>query len=276
MVDTYLAYPAPQLKDYIKCYTLREIECRDNPIIKPLWANDTSFLAFWLKKEPVAYYRNDERIAVNMEARPLFGVHTQYGGYQVFGGSYKFVGVEFKDNGCYSLFKVPMQYLRNQLLNSDDVIGKEIRFLEEAFSECYNMQRIKEVADKFFIQQLYRTTHKDVENRITEACKILKHQQFSSIREIADALNMSMRSFEIQFLNQIGMSPIAYARLKRFQRAINCKIKDPSSSWTSIAHHCNYFDQNHFIKDFKIYTGDSPSKLFQNQPPPTENIIRLV
>ena len=54
------------------------------------------------------------------------------------------------------------------------------------------------------------------------------------------------------------MPPKLFARIIRFSKAYRLRENFPNMNWTSIAHECGYFDQMHFIRDFKEFAGVSP------------------
>ncbi len=73
------------------------------------------------------------------------------------------------------------------------------------------------------------------------------------------------RQLERKFLKQIGISPKQLAKVIRLQTAINLMLNDESESLTNIAYKSEYYDQSHFIKDFKEFTGVSPKQFLGNK-----------
>ncbi len=71
---------------------------------------------------------------------------------------------------------------------------------------------------------------------------------------------MSIRNYERKFVGEIGISPKLFARLERFQMALDIK-RASGSSWLNVAPELGYFDQMHMVKDFRAYGGDAPSRL---------------
>lgn len=57
------------------------------------------------------------------------------------------------------------------------------------------------------------------------------------------------------------MPPKFFARLIRFSKAYRMRENFGQLSWTTIAHECGYFDQMHFIRDFKEFAGVAPGIL---------------
>ena len=67
------------------------------------------------------------------------------------------------------------------------------------------------------------------------------------------------------FKFHVGMTPKGFLRVIRFQKAIEEISNRTSVDWTSIAHESGYYDQAHFINDFKAFSGYTPSEYAQKQ-----------
>ncbi|WP_336623437.1 helix-turn-helix transcriptional regulator [Motilimonas sp. 1_MG-2023] len=78
-----------------------------------------------------------------------------------------------------------------------------------------------------------------------------------SIDAITDSNPNKKRQLERKFLNMVGVSPKNLSKLVRLQTALKLIISQ-EDSLTSIAYKSNYYDQSHFIKDFKEFTGVNP------------------
>jgi methylphosphotriester-DNA--protein-cysteine methyltransferase len=72
---------------------------------------------------------------------------------------------------------------------------------------------------------------------------------------------MSTRQFERRFTREIGLPPKLYARIARFESALESKALSTADTWTNVANRLGYFDQMHMIKDFKEFSGDVPTSL---------------
>ncbi len=81
------------------------------------------------------------------------------------------------------------------------------------------------------------------------------------VGELADACYMGLRQFERTCLLRLGLSPKVFLRLTRFATAVRMKRDEPAARWGDVAFRCGYFDQMHFIHDFKAFTGSVPSAL---------------
>ena len=91
---------------------------------------------------------------------------------------------------------------------------------------------------------------------IQTAAKLLHHTKGEyRISELADYCNVSVRQLERGFQHVIGTSPKNFARTLRFQETQRRLMFDPNADLTELAQDCGCFDQAHFIKDFKAFTG---------------------
>lgn len=116
------------------------------------------------------------------------------------------------------------------------------------------------------------------ENRIREASKKIEFasvqlQKGKSLRQIQKDLNLSERSLERLFQKYIGVSPKLYSRICRFQAALEILRKADFISLTEIAHLKSYFDQSHFIRDFKYFAGTTPNNFMLNANERVPNLL---
>lgn len=70
------------------------------------------------------------------------------------------------------------------------------------------------------------------------------------------------RQLERQFRKQIGISPKRLGRAIRLQTALNLLLNRSTETLTEIAYEADYFDQTHFIKDFKELVGVTPTEFY--------------
>jgi transcriptional regulator GlxA family with amidase domain len=83
------------------------------------------------------------------------------------------------------------------------------------------------------------------------------------VQDLAAGSCLSLRQYERRFVTEIGFTPKLFARITRFQKALDTKRTAPQRSWMSVAHELDYFDQMHMIRDFRCLSGNAPSDLFQ-------------
>jgi AraC-like DNA-binding protein len=79
------------------------------------------------------------------------------------------------------------------------------------------------------------------------------------ISEVADRISLSRKRFSERFESEVGLTPKRYCRLLRFQRVVAEAHSARYLDWTQLALECGYFDQAHFIHEFREFSGITPS-----------------
>ena len=93
------------------------------------------------------------------------------------------------------------------------------------------------------------------------ALYLFQHRGTVRIAELANHAAMSVRQLERGFAHEIGVAPKLFARVARFQMALDAKISSPGRSWVEIAHEFHYCDQTHMVRDFQSLSGSSPTRM---------------
>jgi len=96
---------------------------------------------------------------------------------------------------------------------------------------------------------------------VRTAAKLLYHTKGQCrIEELADYCHASVRQLQRGFQTVVGASPKLFARILRFEQAQRRLMREGETDLTGLAHECGYFDQAHFIKEFRSFTGKTPSE----------------
>ena len=167
--------------------------------------------------------------------------------------------IPFKPSGFSALFNRDMAELTNNLPNLSALVGasESDRFLDQLLTAKEFQAQIT-VLDQFFLKKI--APQSLVVEQIREACHqlILADGQMK-MKELAFHTNMSLRTLERQFTERIGVSPKLFARFKRLHKALALMNRPLPPTWIDIAYQCGYYDQAHFIREFKTFSDQSPS-----------------
>ena len=153
------------------------------------------------------------------------------------------------------LFKLPVAELTDRHYEAPGVIGSAVLELKERLGNTANFHERVHVADQFF--QSFQAAAFDTMERA--ANKILHCHGACRISELAHQAGWGIRQFERLFQQRIGASPKLYARIVRYESALETKAFSPETSWTTVAHRFGYHDQMHMIHDFQQLSGETPS-----------------
>jgi transcriptional regulator GlxA family with amidase domain len=93
----------------------------------------------------------------------------------------------------------------------------------------------------------------------------LAHDANFSVRDPAKAVGLSQRRFIQVFAAEVGLTPGKFSRVQRFRRALGAIPKGGAPDWAAVAADCGYFDQSHFIHDFRAFSGLSPTQYLRQR-----------
>jgi AraC-like DNA-binding protein len=101
--------------------------------------------------------------------------------------------------------------------------------------------------------------HPAVSFALTEFQSTPPHPNKRPISDVSDHIGLSQRRFIQLFSDEVGLTPKLFCRVRRFQEVLRLVDKGQQLNWTDIALTCGYFDQAHFIHDFRDFSGLIPS-----------------
>ncbi len=147
----------------------------------------------------------------------------------------------------------------DELLKSDDIFNSIFVQEKSEIERIFEIEGLNERANKLE-KMLLRNLKNSISSKIENALSLIHKNENWSIESLSKELQMSEVSLFRLFKNDLGQNPKSYLKTLRFRRSLN-DIVHPTHSLTEIAYQNQYFDQSHFIKDFKTYTGISPKVL---------------
>ncbi len=276
MVSTFQIKPAPVLQPFINNYALRCFNTNGLAMPRPMYAVQESYLTFFLKEKYCSYVDASFKKQDNV-TNCLCNLLTQTQGCTWYNGDYAILCVQFAANGISAIFGIPQQILVNSILSAEDIIGKDNQLITEQLAEMNNnLNLMGKLLDKYFIKKLLVQKHTPYTNIIAHVANVIfSSKEMMSIDSLGKFCNISLRTLERRFLEEVGMSPKLYMRIVRFQAALENKMLHPEKSWLHISYESSYFDQAHFIKECHEFASASPEDLFKSTPPPKEDIIMI-
>lgn len=170
--------------------------------------------------------------------------------------------VQFRELGMSAFFKHPVHdFFEKSVAMNNLLPAQTIATLEEQLAAADSHTQRIAVAEAFFVQQL---THYKPDTLVMAALqKIHEHQGVLNMKALAGSLYISQDAFEKRFRKVAGTTPKQFASIARLQAATQRK---EHQTLTDIAFEAGYFDQAHFNKEFKLFTGQTPTQFFQAPP----------
>ena len=96
----------------------------------------------------------------------------------------------------------------------------------------------------------------------------------AKVRQVGDATGYSPKRFIKLFEDYVGLTPKVFCRVLRFQAVLDRITAQKAVDWAKVAVDCGYFDQSHLIRDFREFSGISPSQ-YRPIAPQSRNHIAL-
>jgi AraC-like DNA-binding protein len=200
----------------------------------------------------------------NLKTPPFFitGQATQR--YQLaLSGTIGMVGVVFKPAALATFFNLPMYELTEARLDLATVLGKPVQELGNRIAEAkHRGQRLQLVEN--WLLQLHREKAGNLDGIDVAANLILDRTGNVEVEELLREVFMSRRQFERKFFAKVGVSPKYYIRIRRIGQVCNLLAHQQKADWQLLIGAGGYFDQAHFIKEFKHFMGKTPSQYFKH------------
>jgi AraC-like DNA-binding protein len=166
--------------------------------------------------------------------------------------------VFFRPSAFTRLFGLPMVLATNVAHDGEGVVGRELRELRQRLGEASSFAERVMCVERLLMERVARMAMQSP--MLDAADRILRARGTIRIASAAQFYGCTPRNFERQFVRQTGFSPKTYARVARFQCALDLKLLDPMRSWISIAHELQFHDQMHLVHEFQKIVGCGPTQ----------------
>ena len=241
-------FPTEQLKPYIKYYVVAENELESEYKVFPSLG---LVIGFQYKGQLATIKDNTES---KLSTAGITGISD---GYKIFKNSAD-VGsilIYFTEIGFAHFASHPANELFNLSLSLDDIFDKKsILEVEEKLVEVHTDKLRIKIIEQFLIAQLKEI---QTDKLILKAIRLIYETNGAiRIKELNEKLFISQSSFEKRFRKEVGTTPKKFASIVRFNTVLANLTE--TKTLTEICYENNFFDQAHFIKDFKQFTGDTP------------------
>ena len=174
--------------------------------------------------------------------------------------------VNFTPIGAHLFLGVPMHELAGRTVRFEDVFGPADRRIVAQLEDTPDWDTRFDVVEAFIRNRIARA--RVPAREVAWAWqRLLDCSGQASIGALAAEIGWSRKHLIARFREQIGLPPKTMARIIRFQRAIRQLDGDNETHWAHIAYDCGYYDQAHFNRDFREFTGCTPTQYMARRLP---------
>jgi AraC-like DNA-binding protein len=258
-----LVRPAPALEPFVRFYGTRESRLLEAVFIHPVHARAAPILDFEFgDADAILYVQSSGRPAIVSPRSVLVGMQTHKNGQLRITGIVNSFFILFPPDGLNLLFALPAVEFTDRSFDAESVLGPTIARLHQQLADCSSFGERISVANQYLIRRAAAACARD--GVTVAATQILRRAGRARIPAMADRAGLSVRQFRRKFVQQVGVSPKLFARIARFEAALDGMARSPGGSWTQVAQRFGYFDQMHMVHEFAEFTGETPTQTFHH------------
>lgn len=250
---------APLLQPYIEHIVVADFDFSIKTQICPVYTfvpGHLGYLCFTLADSFQVIEKNQQLIT-----RPdalIIGMHLKPTTVNL-GKRHRAVYIGYKPWGLHKLLALPQTELLHQCEDARTFLGSEIDELTDRMRAANTDIEINVIVQNYLLKKhQHHRTLKPLEAAIEH---LILTKGNKSVEDIASLACLSLRQLEREFKLRVGLSPKLYSRLVRFSSVMKYKEIKPNVSWGEMALHHGYFDHMHLIRDFKTFTGTTPTAI---------------
>ena len=176
-----------------------------------------------------------------------------------FGYNHLIIIVGFNPGGLHRLLGIPMHEIIDQSIDGSLLLGNEVKDIIDQLYQAANPNHIIEIIESFLLEKSKKLKYILPIDAVL--VNLLQNENPTTVDQLAKEACVSIRQLERQMKERIGLPPKVFFRLVRFSKAWMMRENNPDISWLKIAHHCDYTDQMHMIRDLKDFIGVTPGIL---------------
>jgi AraC-like DNA-binding protein len=186
----------------------------------------------------------------------LYGVETKKTAYRLEGEGLVF-GVKFRPGAFYPFLKAPVSMLNDTCLSLEEGLGVDTQKLEDAI-----LSREDDGEMIAIMESILRARLPEQDENVTEVNRIvdyiIAHRNITKVDDVVRRLNINKRTLQRLFSQYVGVSPKWVIKQYRLHEAADQLSDGEAVNSVRMALRLGYFDQAHFIKDFKLNVGSTP------------------
>ena len=253
--------PSSDLESIISCYWTLEVPAAKDVQKQRIVPDGTIEMAFILGDD-IKRYTSEEEFIIQPRSMVLGQIIDPF--YIEPTGTVNTFAIRFYPYGFANFVSVALKDLAKTETPIEMLFGEETaKKLEQDIIQARDAQQRIEIIETFLQNKLNEKTI--VSNIVsTTVDALLSTKGSASINDILEGNLSKRRQLERMFVKQVGISPKQLGKLIRLQSALKMLLNQEDESLTNIAYNNEYYDQAHFIKDFKEFTGVSPKEFLGN------------
>jgi AraC-like DNA-binding protein len=255
--------PGFPLNQFIECFIYYEGAFFEHSVDRLLPNGDTEILIDFTDTPQYIYDNNSLKEIQACHSVWASGLRTEPITIPA-GNNSRMMVIMCKKGMAYPFFPFPMDEISDCVLDADLIWGTAFAYLREKLLETKDIKLMFQLVEDFLIRNFLgpAVLNPCVQYALTE---IIRRPDQISLSRLSDRIGYSQKHFIAMFKRQVGVTPKAYLKIMRFQKAIADIERSSKISWTGISQDCGFYDQSHFINDFKLFSGFTPEQYLKQR-----------
>lgn len=182
------------------------------------------------------------------------------------------LGIRFKPGGAHAFLPVAVDALTDDVIEGDLVFHAAVERLRSRLAEAPTRALQVRAAERWLMERF--APHEHGYGVVCEVLDALHRATFHvPIAALCDDLGLSNKHLITLFKRFVGLPPKAVARILRFHTVIDHLRTRATADLSFVAHAFEYYDQSHFIREFRYFSGVTPGQYFEQRTPEGDSLI---
>lgn len=248
--------PSKTLEKYVKCYYTLEYE---RGVLVEDQAFATGCVEVMFTLHGAQWQTKQNGLFTKTSSVELWGQILKPLSFRASGPS-KVFGIRFYPATASFLLREDVSRLNDGVVEMSTVLGNSICYLHEQLQEAPSINNQIDQVEKYLSKRLL--ANPKVIEKISLVQEVMNEMTredfFDNISNVAARYGITSRYLQKIFVQYTGLTPKLSLKINRFQNSL-VLLGKKDLSLIDIAYKCGYFDQSHFIREFKSFTGFAPS-----------------
>jgi AraC-like DNA-binding protein len=263
--------PGPPLSQFVHVLWLYEGYTQPHAKERVLPTGEMQIVINLLEDRTCIYDGDDTDRCQTFRGSVLSGAHSEY---QVITTAMQasVIGVAFKPGGAFPFLRtpagerMPAGELRDTTVSLETLWGGAAVTLRDRLLEAATHRERFQILECAMLSELAIgfDRHRAVDFALG---RFMDQPHVATVAEVTDEIGLNPKRFIQVFRDQTGFTPKVFCRIRRFQQALNRIAGVKTVDWANVALDCGYFDQAHFIHDFRAFSGINPTTYLARQTP---------
>lgn len=257
----HFAPPSPALRGWVRQHQVIRLRFSGGLVVpvKPYWPRPAAALAFYLRDPehvapaPGAPQRRKPRAAVI--GQPTTATLRQ-GGLD-----FSVYQIEFEPGALHRLTGLPLDTLTDEWVDAEVLFPPKFRSFVDRLAQHEEPGQLIAQAEAWLLPLVQAPVRPLA--AADRVARQLLHGEGPGLEALALAHGLDVRQLRRQFAARTGVSPRLFGRIARFDRLVRMANLAPQERWLDLSLDAGYHDHQHLARDFRLFTGMSPSEFRQ-------------